>query len=215
MENRCPVTGLPCPHPKVIHVTEVGANYEATGVFHLCQVCGNAMMEEDKPKPPPPPVQPQPALPPFVKGLFELLALVMHNKMKGFAAVPVQQQPPQMPQGLPQPQYIPTPIMKPPCPVCGTTLHDIAKTSRLGCGHCYEHYRTELLPVFINAHKAAEHVGKRPKQKHSLEGIPLEEQIKLVELQLKQAVEFEQYERAQVLKQKLDELRKQINPEAL
>jgi protein-arginine kinase activator protein McsA len=201
-DNRCPVTGLPCPHPKVIHVTDCNSKYECTGVFHLCQICGNQLVnkaiQQASPKPaPPPPQQPQgqSVLPPIVKGFLDLLALAMANKMQGMAALPVQQQ------YIPQQPVLPK---KPPCPECGTTLQDIATTSRLGCAHCYEHFREELLPVFIHAHKATEHVGKRPKKGPE---VPLDEQVRLLELQLKQAIDQEQYERAKEIKDQLDKLK--------
>lgn len=180
--DKCPVTGMLCSNPKVIHITDVGPNYEATQVVHLCQICGMNKVEQQQAPPPP-----QPKLPTFVKGLFDLLTAAMQQKMVQ-QQKHIQQEPPP----------------KPPCPSCGTTLQDIAKTSRLGCQICYEHFRHELLPVFIHAHKATEHIGKKPKRGPEL---PISEQISLLELQLKQAVEQEQYERANEIKKKLEELR--------
>lgn len=37
--DKCPNTGMPCPHHKSIHVTEV-TNYQATEVKHMCTLCG-------------------------------------------------------------------------------------------------------------------------------------------------------------------------------
>ncbi len=37
--DKCPVTGLPCPHKKCIHVTEV-TNFQATEARDMCASCG-------------------------------------------------------------------------------------------------------------------------------------------------------------------------------
>lgn len=37
--DKCPVTGMPCPHKKIIHVTEV-VNYQAIAVKNMCALCG-------------------------------------------------------------------------------------------------------------------------------------------------------------------------------
>ncbi|NIQ13337.1 MAG: hypothetical protein GTO02_02675, partial [Candidatus Dadabacteria bacterium] len=47
MEN-CPLTNLPCPNKKTIHITEVGQNYECSGEKHLCFVCGPTFLESEK-----------------------------------------------------------------------------------------------------------------------------------------------------------------------
>ena len=85
-----------------------------------------------------------------------------------------------------------TSIIKSPCSNCGWSLVDIAQHARLGCGHCYEHFKNELLPVLENAHKAVRHQGKRPKhRKVSLEDL---------KQKLAQAIREERYEDAGELK---------------
>jgi protein-arginine kinase activator protein McsA len=201
---------MPCSHPKVIHVTDCNSNYEATGVFHLCQICGSGLIEKAQKAPQQQPPPQQSVLPPIIKGFLDLLAMAMANKMKGMAVVPVQQppQPPPHAVTIQGQHYVPAPKLpvKQPCPNCGCTLHDIATTSRLGCPQCYEHFKEELMPVFVHAHKAIEHVGKKPKRGPKLS---LEEEIKLLELQLTQAIEHEQYERAKEIKDKLDKLKQE------
>jgi protein-arginine kinase activator protein McsA len=160
MEN-CPLTGKPCPHKRVIHVTEI-TEYVATQQHHLCVLCGSGLFEKKKP------------LPPLLTSLFELIKMAT------------------------TPQQLPT---KPPCPGCGITVQYIIKNSRLGCGRCYEYFKNELLPVLIQSHKNIKHVGKKPEFSN------LEERIINLELQLKQAIEQEQYEKAKEIKIKLDMLK--------
>lgn len=187
--EKCPYTGAPCSNPKVIHVTEVGPDYTATGFYDLCQSCSMGKSQ-----------QAEGHLHPIVKNLFDLLAIIINfknqtqdtsQKISLEPTVPVQQ--------------------KPPCPNCGTTVEDIAKSQRLGCPECYEYYKIELLPVLIHAHKSSEHVGKRPKHKESvMDSLPIPEQIYVLEMQMKLAVEQEQYEKAKEIKDKLTVL-KSIN----
>ena len=187
--DKCPITGAPCSNPKTIHVTDIGPNYSAENSFDLCQVCAMGKIQEPKPA--------EAQVHPIVKNLFNLLSIILTSKVKQ-----AQEQ-----AKTPEPTPI-QPLSKPPCPTCGTTIHDIATTQRLGCPNCYEYYKTELLPVLIHAHKSAEHVGKRPKHKGPIiENLPVEEQIKLFELQIKQAVDQEQYEKAKELKDKIASLK--------
>lgn len=203
--DKCPITGMPCDNPKVIHVTDIGPNYTAAKSYDLCQICGAAKLQQE-----------QSQLPPVVSSLFGMLQAILAAKKQqlqgqgqatpnpgAFVALPVIQQP-----------VAPPPQMKPPCPACGTTIHDIQQTNRLGCPQCYEWYKHELMPVLIHAHKATEHVGKQPKPKAAiLEDMPLEEQIYVLEMQIKQAVEHEKYEKAGELKAKLDQLKATLPPE--
>ncbi len=136
--------------------------------MHLCDECGSNY------------VKPKSSLPPVLLGLFELLKMATLGKLSQMVSSKQK------------------PIGKPPCPTCGMSIQDIIKTSRLGCGDCYNYYKQELIPVLMQAHKIIEHKGKRPKS------VSREEEIRTLELQLKQAVDQEQYEKAQEIKKKLD-----------
>lgn len=187
--DKCPITGAPCSNPKIIHVTDVGPGYSAENAYDLCQVCAMGKAQQQQP-----PEQKAP-LHPFVKSLFDMLSLILTAKKQ---AQQVQPPPPEL--VVPQQQ----PLQKPPCPTCGTTIQDIVTTQRLGCPHCYEYYKIELLPVLIHAHKSAEHVGKQPKRKGPcFEDLPAEEQVRILEMQIKLAADQELYEKAKELKDKL------------
>ena len=48
------------------------------------------------------------------------------------------------------------------CPVCGTTLSDYTATGFVGCAHCYEAFREELMPSIRRIHGKTVHIGKHP-----------------------------------------------------
>lgn len=48
------------------------------------------------------------------------------------------------------------------CPVCGTTLSRYSATGLVGCAHCYDVFRDELLPSIRRIHGRPVHVGKHP-----------------------------------------------------
>ena len=85
------------------------------------------------------------------------------------------------------------------CPKCGTTIDDIASKSRLGCPYCYEFYKNELIPALTTIHKSAEHKGKQPKFRDNLS-------VEQLKLQLKQAIEKENYEQAKIINDKLKQV---------
>jgi protein arginine kinase activator len=101
-------------------------------------------------------------------------------------------------------------LTKPPCPSCGSSLYDIHKSQRLGCPECYKHYKNELLPVLVHAHKSCEHVGKSPKQ---CEITSNEENITTLNLKFKQALEQENYEKCAEIKKELENLNKNTPPQ--
>lgn len=199
--DKCPITGAPCSNPKLIHVTDVGSGYTAENSYDLCQVCAMGKAQQPEPKA---------TVHPLLKTLFDLLSLIIASKKQAQQTQQVQEQP--QPQALES--VVPTSQMKPSCPACGTTIQDIVTTQRLGCQICYEHYQTELLPVLIHAHKSAEHVGKRPKNKGpKLEELPVKEQIYVLEMQIKQLADQEQYEKAKELKDRLTALKATLQSE--
>lgn len=85
--------------------------------------------------------------------------------------------------------------IQPSCPSCGWTLADMAKQARLGCGGCYEHFKRELMPVLMHAHKAIRHTGKHPKHK-----VPVVVSLEELQGRLVCAVREERYEDASEIK---------------
>ena len=48
------------------------------------------------------------------------------------------------------------------CPACGTALSEYSATGLVGCAHCYETFRKELMPSVRRIHGKTLHIGKRP-----------------------------------------------------
>lgn len=67
------------------------------------------------------------------------------------------------------------------CPVCGSTLADITKNGRLGCGECYTVFGGMPLP--------------KPK-KHSEEASHKQDSAEALEAKLKEAIDAEDFEEA-------------------
>jgi protein arginine kinase activator len=168
--DKCPITGLPCEHPKTVHVTDVGKDYVATNYFDICQLCG---LKDKTSK--------------VAQNILDFFDSVIKNKIQNIT---------------PPDKEVQT---KSPCPSCGMTIKEIAKASRLGCPDCYEHYKEELIPVIMQNHGSIKHKGKSPT--HPAENVSVEEQIKGLELRLKQEIELEHYEEAQKIKDKIAKLK--------
>lgn len=88
------------------------------------------------------------------------------------------------------------------CPKCGMTFYEFRNQGRLGCPHDYSFFERELVPLIMNIHGEAKHVGKRPRG----EAPDIDAQTELIRLrkELDEAVKKEKYERASQLR---DEIR--------
>lgn len=82
------------------------------------------------------------------------------------------------------------------CTSCGTTINDIANTSRIGCPDCYTTFKEELKPFIMNFHKAYQHIGKSPKKIDT----------KDLKKALEEAIKKEDYELAAKLRDELKKL---------
>jgi len=112
------------------------------------------------------------------------------------------------------------------CPNCGLTYPDFKRRGRLGCSECYAAFESKLTALLSRIHGSGRHVGRAPtgapKAKTPVD-IPVRKappkipkpkpapsMSKLQELQLKlrRAVEFEEFEKAAELRDKIRELEK-------
>lgn len=176
----CPRTGQPCYKDKCVYLTEVSQEGQVKEM-HLCQDCvikKNESIEEVEVK---------------ADKVLEMLQILMSNSQPVYEEIEISQK---------------TLQKKHACQKCGSTLEDIAKTSRMGCEGCYEQFSQELMPILIKNHKSLEHKGKRIKPKpKSLEEV---EDLQTLEILLKQAIEYEKYEKAGELRDKIKKL-KELN----
>jgi protein arginine kinase activator len=87
------------------------------------------------------------------------------------------------------------------CPTCGTNYENFKKVGRLGCSHCYEHFKTQLMPLLRSIHGNTRHMGKVPERLGSR--VSLKRRVLELREELNQAVELENYERAAQLRDEI------------
>ena len=86
------------------------------------------------------------------------------------------------------------------CPNCGYTLTDFKSTGLLGCSQCYDVFRDIIIANLEKTQPNTTHIGKTLDEDNLSD---LELKIKKLEIQLKQAVNEEDYELASRLKQQI------------
>ena len=88
------------------------------------------------------------------------------------------------------------------CPSCGLTYTDFKKLGKVGCGQCYETFKTYLVPLFKRIHGSDTHIGKIPRKKGK---VPKAKKVNIEELKrrLKKAVELEEFEEAAQLRDEI------------
>ena len=97
------------------------------------------------------------------------------------------------------------------CPNCGITFREFRSQGRLGCPHDYISFEEELMPLLENIHGETKHTGKFPKRAPDTS----RRQYELIKLRsrLRTAVEEEAYEEAARLRDEIQELEAELNPQ--
>jgi len=94
------------------------------------------------------------------------------------------------------------------CPFCGTDLKSIKKLGKMGCPHCYNEFRSVLLPIIKAIHQDIEYRGKMP------ETVPrqmkLEKSISDLRNRLKREIFEENFEEAARIRDEIKQLEKNI-----
>ena len=93
-------------------------------------------------------------------------------------------------------------LKKSVCTKCGTSLKDIVNSGFVGCSECYTQLYDRLLPVIKNIQSSSTHCGKSPNGEN-FNG----DSITKLEMELKMAVETENYEKAEIISSKLKRLK--------
>lgn len=93
------------------------------------------------------------------------------------------------------------------CMKCGWTLSQLRKTGRLGCQQCYNSFRDVLNDAFETMHRGKLHVGKKPGGKINKSSTVMLEIMNLKK-ELEELVQREEYEKAAVVRDKINTLTK-------
>lgn len=94
------------------------------------------------------------------------------------------------------------------CPVCSSTIREIYKNGKVGCGKCYGVFEGELAGAIRNMHGHTTHCGRTPR--NFREKKEIKDKIELFEKERIDAIENENYERAAEIRDQLKKLRENI-----
>ena len=105
------------------------------------------------------------------------------------------------------------------CPNCGTTYEYFVESSRFGCRDCYSVFGPLLGDNIRHLQGSERHVGKRPdyvireaaesNEEPQLPKLSTEEQIRLLQARIKDAIRREDYEEAAVLRDEIRTLKEE------
>ena len=84
------------------------------------------------------------------------------------------------------------------------TYDEFRNTGKFGCSDCIDTFKQRLMPVVRNIQGYDTHAGKIPKRAGG--SYRVQKDIEKLKLQLKQAVEKEEYEKAAQLRDKIKEM---------
>ena len=99
------------------------------------------------------------------------------------------------------------------CPQCSWSEKKLRESGMLGCANCYKVFAPVLGGALKSMHRGARHVGKQPAGQGS--GLcVLHGQLVMLQKQLQKAVEKEDYENAAVLRDRINNLKKQCEDAA-
>lgn len=93
------------------------------------------------------------------------------------------------------------------CTHCGMTYEEFRKFGRLGCGECYEAFKSYLGTLLKKIHGSNQHLGKTPIRMPQAEKRRIET-IQELRVQLTQAIQMEDFEKAAQLRDKIREAEK-------
>lgn len=90
------------------------------------------------------------------------------------------------------------------CPFCGSTDKDFFKTSRLGCGKCYQIFEEPLIDLLKKINGSIQHCGKAPILSFKKTN---ENSLKQLQSMLDRAIELEEYEEAGWINNQIKKMR--------
>ena len=106
------------------------------------------------------------------------------------------------------------------CQGCGLTFDAFTRQGRFGCGECYRTFRTRIEPIMRKIHGASLHRGHGPHPEVAIAGRPAgkkrvmqDNEGERLELELRKAIEAEDFERAAEIRDKLKSFRTEVQSE--
>jgi protein arginine kinase activator len=94
------------------------------------------------------------------------------------------------------------------CDFCGTSYSKFKQTGKFGCPKCYNSFKSKLPPLFKGIHGHNEHIGKVPKRGN--QNIVKKREITRLREELEELVSVEAFEKAAVVRDKINELEKEL-----
>ena len=91
------------------------------------------------------------------------------------------------------------------CSNCGMSYDEFRKFGRLGCSQCYESFKMHLSTLLKKVHGSNHHLGKTPVKIPQFEKQKIEN-FQELKIQLQQAIQMEDFERAAEIRDKIREL---------
>ncbi len=98
------------------------------------------------------------------------------------------------------------------CPKCGTALSEFKRTGLVGCAHCYEVFRDDILPSLTGFQVGVSHAGAVLNQAgaHSDDTYELVFAYNTAKAEMEQAIIKGDYAKAQSLTVRVGELHKKL-----
>ncbi|MFQ5864215.1 MAG: UvrB/UvrC motif-containing protein [bacterium] len=94
------------------------------------------------------------------------------------------------------------------CRGCGLVWDDFQKTGLFGCDICYDTFREDLKVILRRIHGSNQHIGSRPKTHRY---VVQESDLKRIKLELQNAIENENFERAAELRDMIRDAQREID----
>lgn len=94
------------------------------------------------------------------------------------------------------------------CPVCGRTYSEFRRSGKLGCGECYNTFRTAAVQTLRQLQPSTQHTGKIPSK--SGKELKLKKKYESLKQELSQAVKNEDYETAAKLHKQIREMENEV-----
>ena len=94
------------------------------------------------------------------------------------------------------------------CPKCKTRLSDLKETSFVGCDNCYRIFNDTVRQMAYRYHGRVEHLGKIPVKQ--VDRASKLKEIERLEKLKKQYADAEDYEQANAMKRKIEQIRSEM-----